>query len=197
MAMALLRSALPGLLRADLAGLERQGQALSRVLWGHIVGEIVRARAAGAATGAVTCPACGRPMRRVDGARERPVRGLVGDDTLRRADDHCAPCRQGHAPLDARVGLGRGARSPELLRVVCRAGVQEAVAAAADPAQEAVGAAVSAARAGRATERMGAVVEAATQEAIARVRRSGARPRGATQDTGHRKNRKNRKNRKK
>jgi len=126
--MTLLQDALPSLLNADLAGLERQVQALSRVLWGRVVEEIVGVRAAVADMEVGACPACGRPLRRVDVARERQVQGLVGDYTLRRAYYHCAPCGQGYVPLDAQLGLGRGALSPELLRVVCRAGVDEAFA---------------------------------------------------------------------
>ncbi len=167
--MTLLRDALPGLVSADLAGLERQIQALSRVLWGRVVEEIVGLRAAGADTGAGVCRACGRPMRRVDGARERQVQGLVGDYTLRRAYYHCAPCGQGDVPLDAQLGLGTGALSPELLRVVCRAGVEEAFAEASDLVQEALGVWVSADSVERATERMGAVAEAGVQEAVVRV----------------------------
>ena len=168
---ALVCSALPTLLSADLADLEQQLQALGRVLWGHVVEEIIRVRAADAAeeSGPVCCATCGRPMRRVDAARARQVQGLVGDYTLRRAYYHCALCGQGQAPLDAQVGLGTGALSPALLRVVCRAGIENSFADAADLVQEAVGAVVSADSAGRATERMGAVAEAATQEAIARV----------------------------
>ncbi len=167
--MALVREALPTLLSADLAGLERQVQALSRVLWGRVVEGIMGARAAVADKEVVACQACGDPMRRVDGARERQVQGLIGEYTLRRAYYHCASCGRGHAPLDAQLGLGTGALSPELLRVVCRAGVEEAFAGASDLVAEALGVSVSADSVGRATERMGAVVEAATQEAITRV----------------------------
>jgi hypothetical protein len=82
---------------------------------------------------------------------------------LRRAYYHCAPYGQGQAPLDAQLGRGRGARAPALLRVVCRAGVEEAL-----------GVWVSADSAERATERRGAVAEAGVQEAVGRVKQGQA-----------------------
>jgi hypothetical protein len=113
-------------------------------------------------------------MRRADGARSRRLHGLVGDYTLRRAYYHCASCGQGQAPLDVQLGVGRGTLSPELLRVVCRAGVEEAFAEAADLVHDALGVGVSADSVERATERMGAVAEASVQEAIVRVKQGQA-----------------------
>jgi hypothetical protein len=171
--MTLLREALPSLLTADLAGMERHLQGLGRVLWGHVVDAIsgVRAREE---NGAPSCASCGRPMRRADAARSRQLQGLVGDYTLRRAYYHCAACGQGQAPLDAQLGVGRGTLSPELLRVVCRAGVEEAFAEAADVVQEALGVWVSADSVERATERRGAVAEASVQEAVVRAKQGQA-----------------------
>jgi hypothetical protein len=167
--MTLLRDALPALLRADLADLERHLQGLGRILWGQVVDAIIGLRARDE-RGAPPCASCGQPMRRVEAARPRHLQGLVGDYTLRRAYYHCASCGRGQAPLDAELGVGRGALSPELLRVVCRAGVQEAFAEAANVVQEALGVWVSADSAERATERMGAVAEATVQEAVVRVK---------------------------
>jgi hypothetical protein len=171
--MTLLREALPSLLTADLAGLERQLQGLGRVLWGQVVDAIIGVRAR-EESGAPSCASCGQSMRRVAAARSRQMQGLVGDYTLRRAYYHCASCGQGQAPLDAELGVGRGTLSPELLRVVCRAGVEEAFAEATDLVQEALGVWVSADSVGRATERMGAVAEASVQEAIGRVKQGQA-----------------------
>ena len=53
----------------------------------------------------------------------RHLQGLVGDYTLHRAYYQCAGCGQGHAPLDARLGLGAGTLSPGLLRVASQAGL--------------------------------------------------------------------------
>jgi hypothetical protein len=171
--MTLLREALPSLLTADLASLERHLQGLSRMLWGQVVEAIIGVRAQDE-SGAPACAVCGQPMRRADGARLRRLQGLVGDYTLRRAYYHCAACGQGQAPLDAALGVGRGALSPELLRVVCRAGVEEAFAEAAEVVHEALGVWVSADSAERATERIGAVAEASVQEAIGRVKQDQA-----------------------
>ncbi len=167
--MTLLREALPHLLTADLAGMERHLQVLGRVLWGHVVDAIISVRAQEEG-GAPSCVSCGQPMRRADGARSRRLHGLVGDYTLRRAYYHCASCGRGQAPLDAALGVGCGTLTPELLRVVCRAGVEEAFAEAADLVQDALGVWVSADSVERATERMGAVAEASVQEAIGRVK---------------------------
>ena len=167
--MTLLEEALPRLLSGDLASLERQLQALGRVLWGQVVEAIVGVWAR-EESAAPSCARCGQPMRQADAARARQLHGLVGDYTLRRAYYHCAPCGQGQAPLDAALGLGRGLLSPELLRVVCRAGVEEAFAEAADLVQEALGVWVSADSVERATERLGVVAEAHVQEAVDRVK---------------------------
>jgi hypothetical protein len=167
--MTLLQEALPRLLTADLAGIERQVQGLGRVLWGQVVEAIIGVRAQDAC-GVPSCAECGQPLRRVEAARPRHLQGLVGDYTLRRAYYHCASCGHGQAPLDAALGVGRGTLSPELLRVVCRVGVEEAFAEAADVVREALGVWISADSAERATERMGAVAEAAVQEAVGRVK---------------------------
>jgi hypothetical protein len=171
--MTLLRDALPCLMSADLASLERHLQVLGRVLWGHVVEEIIGMRAREGEE-VPSCASCGQPMRRVDAARPRHLQGLVGDYTLRRAYYHCAPCGQGQAPLDTALGVGQGTLSPELLRVVCWAGVEEAFTEAADVVQEALGTWVSADSVGRATERMGVVAEATIQEAIGRVKQGQA-----------------------
>jgi len=171
--MTLLRGALPRLLSADLASVERELQGLGRLLWGRVVEEVIGGRAQDEG-GAPSCTRCGQSMRRVEAARPRHLQGLVGDYTLRRAYYHCASCGEGQAPLDAALGLGRGTLSPELLRVVCRVGVEEAFAEAADIVHEALGVGVSADSAERATERMGAVAEARVQEAVGRVKQGQA-----------------------
>ncbi len=171
--MTLLREALPHLLRADLASLERHLQGLGRILWGQVVDAIIGVRARDESS-VPSCASCGQPMRRVEAARPRHLQGLVGDYTLRRAYYHCASCGEGQAPLDAALGVGRGTLSPELLRVVCRVGVEEAFAEAADVVREALGVWVSADSAERATERMGAVAEASVQEAVVRVKQGQA-----------------------
>jgi hypothetical protein len=169
----LLGEALPALMSTDLAHMEQQVQAVSRVLWGRVVEAVVQARAH-EESARVRCMAWHTPMRRVDAARPRQLQGWGGDDTLRRAYYHGASCGQGQAPLDAALGLGRGTLSPGLLRVVCRAGVEEAFAEAADVVHAALGVGLSADSAERATERIGAVAEARVQEAVVRVKQGQA-----------------------
>lgn len=56
----------------------------------------------------------------------------------------CAACGPGHAPFDARLGVGAGTLSPGLLRVVCRAGIEGGVVETVDRVAEAVGVTVDA-----------------------------------------------------
>jgi hypothetical protein len=67
------------------------------------------------------------------------------------------------------LGLGPGAISPGVLRVVARATVETAFAPAVEQVQEALGATLSDETARRLAEQLGAVAEAQTQTAIARA----------------------------
>jgi hypothetical protein len=93
----------------------------------------------------------------------------VGDYTLHRDYYWCAACQRGAAPLDAALGLGPGAVSPGLTRVVARATVETSFTAAVEQVQEALGATLSDETARRLAEQIGAVAEAQTQAAIARA----------------------------
>src|SRR5207248_7005111 len=95
--------------------------------------------------------------------------GLVGEAVLRRAYDGGLACGRGHVPLDARRGLGPGALSPGVARVVCREGRAGAFAEAVDSVAEAVGVHVSAEVARQTTERGGAVAAAPVQAAMTRA----------------------------
>jgi hypothetical protein len=167
--MAALAEAWPSVREADLAGMERRLRQVGRAVFGLVVERAAAAQAAGVERGA--CPACGGRLQSVDQARPRHLQGLVGDYTLRRAYYRCAGCGQGHAPLDARLGLGAGTLSPGLLRVVCREGIEGGFVDTAERVAEAVGVTVDDEVVRPMTEGIGAVAEAQTQAAIARVQR--------------------------
>jgi hypothetical protein len=102
----------------------------------------------------------------VDRARPRQLQGLVGDATVQRPTYVCTRCGQGHAPLDTELGLGQGALTPALARVVWRAGSETAFGEASDLLDETLGVAVPADAVRRVTERVGAVAETEQQVAI-------------------------------
>jgi len=73
--------------------------------------------------------------------------------------------------LDARLGLGTGSLSPGLLRVVCREGIEGGFVDTGDRVVESVGVTIDDEVLRRLTEGIGAVAEAQTQAAMARVAR--------------------------
>lgn len=166
-----LRQAGPGLVTADLEGMERQVQVLGRQVLGRVVEQAVAVVAAAPAA-EPRCPQCQQPLRLVDPARERHLQGLVGEYRLVRAYWHCAPCHQGCAPLDAVLGLGAGALSPGLSRVACRLGIEEAFVPAADILAETLQVDVPDEAVRRITEGIGQVAEAEQQAAIAAAERA-------------------------
>ena len=119
-----LGAAAPMLARTDLDGIERRLQAMGRQVLGQVVEQVLAVRAV-LPQERPSCPACGGALRLVAQARPRDLQGLVGDYTLRRPTYSCHGCGQGHAPLDAEVGLGAGALSPGLARVVCRGSIED------------------------------------------------------------------------
>jgi len=162
-----LEAIVPEVLTADLATLEQRVQQVGRV----ILGELIERVAAGQAQGLprpARCPTCQGALKRRE--RPRPLVGLVGDYTLRRAYYWCAVCKRGAAPLDAALGLGLGDVSPGLARVVARVAVDATFTPAVEQVQEALGATLSDETARRLAERIGAAAEAQTQAAIARTR---------------------------
>jgi hypothetical protein len=168
---AALRAAAPALLTADLAGVERGLQCLSRQVMGQVVEQVVAARVATADPAPPPCPRCGRPTHCAGRARPRQLQGLVGDFTLRRPYFVCAACQVGHAPLDVALGLDGSAVSPALGRVVCRAGLEGSFGAAADQLAETLGVTVPEEAVRRLTEGVGAVAEAEQQAPIAQAQR--------------------------
>jgi hypothetical protein len=178
--MAALQEAAPELLSADLDGIERRLQAVSRQVWGRVLEQIVAVRARPLVS--LPCPACGGLLRLVDRARRRQVEGLVGASTLQRPTYVCTRWGQGHAPLDAELGLGQGALTPGLARVACRVGSETSFGAASDLLDETLGVTVPADAVRRVTERVGAVAEAEQQAALAQAQQGQVprRPGGGT-----------------
>jgi len=167
--MTALAAALPAVRTSDLAGMEQRLRQVGRVVLGAVVERVAAAQGEGEERGA--CPACGGRLQRGVRARRRVVQGLVGDYTLHRDSYQCRACGQGHVPLDAHLGLGTGSLSPGLLRVACREGIEGSFVDARDRVTEAVGVTIDAEVLRRLSEGIGAVAEAQTQAAMARVAR--------------------------
>lgn len=161
-----LRRAGPALVRSDLDGIEQQLQDLGRRVLGRVVEQVVAAIAAAEPSVPPACAGCQGMMRPVEAARKRELQGLVGDYTVYRAYFCCDGCHVGAAPLDARLGLGRGMLSPGLARVAGRVGIEAAFAPAAGLLRETLRIDVAEAAVRRMTEGIGAVAEAEQQAAM-------------------------------
>ena len=148
------------LVTSDLDGIEQQLQDLSRRVLGPVVEQAVAAIAAAESSAPPVCAGCQQPMRLVEPARKRDLQGLVGEHTLQRAYYCCDDCYVGTAPLDARLGLGRGMLSPGLGRVAARTGIEDAFESAAAVLRETP-------RIDVADEGIGAVAEAEPRPAMA------------------------------
>ncbi len=161
-----LRRVGPELVAADLDGIERRLQEVSRRVLGRVVEAVVTTIADGQSGERPACGMCQQRMRAVDAARPRALQGLVGDYRLRRAYVVCDRCGHGSAPLDERLGIGPGALSPGLARVACRVGIEDGFGTAADLLQETLRVDVATEAVRRVTEGIGAVVETEQQAAI-------------------------------
>lgn len=161
-----LEGAVPDLLALDLATLEQRVQQVGRVILGGLIERVVQGQAQ-TVPRPVRCAACAGRLKRQ--ARTRHVVGLVGNYALRRDYAWCPHCGWSVVPVDAAVGLGTGALSPGLARVVARAAVETSFEHAAEQVQEAVGVRVSTETVRRTAEHLGAVAEAQTQAAIAQA----------------------------
>jgi hypothetical protein len=165
-----LTAAAPTLLTADLDGVERALQALSRQVMGRVVEQAIAARPAPVGLAPPTCGPCGAAMRCVGRVRPRQLQGLVGDYTLRRPYYVCPICHVGQAPLDAQLGLDGSAVSPGLSRVLGRLGLEGAFGAAVDQVAETLAIVVPEEAVRRVTEGVGAVAEAEQRARIAQAR---------------------------
>jgi ribosomal protein L34E len=164
-----LRQAGPDLVAADLDGIERGLQEVSRRVLGRVVEAVVAAIAAGQSAERPICRTCQQPMRSVDPGRPRALQGLVGDYRVRRAYFACDRCGHGVAPLDERLGIGSGALSPGLARVACRVGIEDGFGTAADLLEETLRVDVAIEAVRRVTEGIGAVAEDEQQALIAQA----------------------------
>jgi hypothetical protein len=164
-----LRQAGPAVVASDLDGIERRLQELSRRVLGRVVEAVVTTIAAGQPVERPTCGTCQQAMRTVDPARPRALQGLVGDYRVRRAYVVCDRCGHGVAPLDERLGIGPGALSPGLARVVCRVGIEMGFGSAADLVDETLRVNVATEAVRRVTEGIGAVAEADEQALMAQA----------------------------
>lgn len=171
-----LRRAGPALVTSDLDGIEQQLQDLGRRVLGPVVERTVAAIAAAEPCAAPACAGCQRAMRPVEAARKRELQGLVGDYTVYRAYFCCDGCHVGAAPLDARLGLGRGMLSPGLARVAGRVGIEAAFGPAAGLLRETLRVEVAEAAVRRVTEGIGAVAEAEQQAAMEQAEAGRAPP---------------------
>jgi hypothetical protein len=179
-----MRAAGPELLTADLDGMEQRLQQVSRRICGVALERVLAVRAVPQGE-RPPCPLCGGLLRLVEQARQRHLQGLTGDATLRRPTYVCThtSCGQGYAPLDAELRLGTETLMPRLARVACRAGITGAFDDAAAQLQEEHGVVVGGETVRRVTEAVGAVAEAAQQEAIAQAQRGVlGRPAGGVTD---------------
>jgi hypothetical protein len=165
-----LQQAEPDLLGADLEGIERQLQRLMRPVLGRVVETVLAAIAATQATLQPRCDHCAAPLRLIALQRKRQLQGLVGDYTLQRPYFVCDTCHRGRAPVDERLGLGRGTLSPGLGRVAARLGLEDAFGEAAEILAEALGVEVAKEGVRRITEGLGAVAEAEQQAWMAAAR---------------------------
>lgn len=177
--MAAVTAAGPALVAADLDGIERGVQALSRQVLGAVVDAVLTTIAAPTVAAEPRCPRCGQGMRLVDRQRPRQVQGFVGDYTLRRPYFVCDRCHQGGAPVDAALGLGRGSLSPGLGRVAGRLGIDTSFGAAATLLEETLGVRVPEEAVRRMTEGIGTVAEAEVQAEIAPAQAGYVPPTGA------------------
>lgn len=181
--MVALQQAGPELLSADLGGIEHHLQRLMRPVMGRVVERVIATIAASQAPLQPACPSCGDQMRLIDLKRARRLQGLVGDYTLHRPYFVCDACHHGMAPVDERLGLGRGALSPGLSRVAARLGIEDAFGEGVDILSEALGVDVAKEGVRRITEGLGEVAEA-EQQAMMTAARAGEIPLRDT-DTGH------------
>ena len=102
------------------------------------------------------------------GYRPKGLDTVLGPVTLQRAWYHCAACRHGLAPTDARLGIAGGSLSPGLRRMVARVGSAEPFAQGRRDLAELAGLELTAKRVERSAEADGELVGvAAAQEADA------------------------------
>ena len=158
-----------------LGDVEQHTLALAKEFGQLLLAGVCAVVAAGEPAREQPCP-CGGAARYV---RPRPARVLtvLGAVSIVRAYYHCPQCRHGHAPLDRQLGYCAGSTSAGLEEVLALLG------ATADSFEEAVAlldkltlVRVCPNLARAATERVGRIVQAAEQQAVAAAWGQGTLP---------------------
>lgn len=156
---AALVAAADGLMNEAMLELERRVQQIVREVGSVLVSGVLDVRAQGPEGEAGCCPHCAGRLHLVGRERERTLLGLVGEYRFARPTFYCVPCRQGHTPLDAALGLGQVQLAPALAQVVSQEAVQVAFAQASANVQASLGVAVDGETVRRLAEALGALVE--------------------------------------
>lgn len=146
----------------SLSEIERRAQRVAQ----RVEARIVQRSAERAAAELPRPVCCGQPME-VAARRERRQQGLCGDYPLKRTEYRCAHCGRRAVPADEFWGIGPGRQSPELSRVLAKAGAEIAsFERASDLVGDVLGQAFDASTAARTSEAVGAVAGAEEQQAI-------------------------------
>jgi len=101
--------------------------------------------------------------------RGKTVDTVLGPVAISRAWYHCAACRHGFAPRDARLGVAGQAVSPGLRKMIARAAAAVPFAAAARLISELAGITLTGKRAGRRAEADGAAAAAVIEARAAAI----------------------------
>jgi hypothetical protein len=116
------------------------------------------------------CAGCGGQAAYA-GSRPKTITTVLGAVTLQRAWYHCASCKRGYAPRDARLGLlPGGALSPGLAEMTALAGAEVSFARAAGLIAGLAGISISPRTIERSAEASGGAARAATAAGAAAIR---------------------------
>ena len=142
----------------DLDGIELAVQAALRPVGGRLVEGAFLERVLDCEAIPPRCPNCRRRMEREQ--RKRKLEGLVGPSVLERGHYRCRNCHVNVIPADQEMGVGPGALSPALSRVVAMNVAQDPFGQAARMVNEALHTALTQAEVYRTGEALGAVAAA-------------------------------------
>lgn len=146
----------------DLAEIERRVQRLLR-----LAGAVLVSRAAVMPARGQPRPTCCGSLMQVSARRARHPQGLFGVYDLPRTEYVCGHCHRRAIPAESLWGLGPGLFSPELSRVLTKAGAEIAsFTRGADLVGEVLGCTLDGSSAARTSEAVGAVAVSAEREAM-------------------------------
>lgn len=152
--LAALWTAVVGAETGDLETAEGTVRDRMLAIGGRVLEASVAARGTGKAGARIRC-GCGAEAV-CEGYRRKQVQTVVGWISIRRAYYACPGCGQGHAPLDAALGLERDSHSPGVRRLAWRFGGRLPFAQAAQSLAEAARIQLSASTVRTLTEAIGA-----------------------------------------